>query len=681
VNWWEQAPLVNQQQGGNWWEAAPLVAAAGNAAAAGAAGAQPQGAGIVANIGAGASRGLYGDVLGGASELVNAGLGLVGLGSERPVGGSEDLRSVSDFIANAPARYAATRDAAIKQGQVTDPSQAGDLVAGALSPSAWRDHGAIHKDARVEPVTEDEQIAYAGGRAGGQAMGSIAGGHLLAQANNPMVQTIGQTLKAAPVRQVVASGAGGAVGEATDNPWLGLATALLTAGGMTVLKEGGQLLGTSLKNASGLANPDKTAARIAGRSFRRDGVNRLIPALDDLGDDAVLADVGGRNVRGTVRAAAGQPGPASQYADDFLSARRADEPARLAAAIRNNVSPEDGFTSTIDDIVAQRSAKAAPLYEQAGIPKDAAQYGNSPRLISPEVKTLIEKSKDVQSAIAQAKSLPQYADLPNDSIVLLDKAYKNIGGKAEAAKRAGDAVAYRDLNELRQQLKDAIVNERPAYGDALKTFADDSGLKNAIEQGRKLFASNADAEVVAKTYSQLAPDEKLLFRQGVAEHLRDTASRSQTGSPAAKAFGGPKNQAKLKMVLGEDYDEFAKAMGREKTFNRTASDISSGSRTAPMLAEQDDLASQIGGAARSAAGGDFWGAVSRIGGNVGSRVAEGRNERVNEALVKMLLNPDRQARQTVAAKIAQEQMRQQLAQILMRQQAVGTFAAPAMPRD
>jgi len=151
--------------------------------------AKPQeGAGVIANVGAGASRGIYGDILGGPVDLVNAGLKQVGLGSERPFGGSEDMRAVSDWIAGG----------------------------------------------RVEPVTEGERIAYAGGRAGGQALGTMAGGHILAQANNvgQLAQGAGRAMTTQPLTQLASAATGGAVSEATDNPWLGLLAALAVPAGV-----------------------------------------------------------------------------------------------------------------------------------------------------------------------------------------------------------------------------------------------------------------------------------------------------------------------------------------------------------------------------------------------------------------------------------------------------------------
>lgn len=454
---------------------------------------------------------------------------------------------------------------------------------------------------------------------------------------------------------------------------------VLGGGAGVALQEAGRAGWQGVRNAFGAGDPQIAANKIAAKALQRDALDPQKAADDmaNMGPGATIADVGGKNVRGTARAAAGRPGRAAEYTDDVLATRRADEPARVGEAI-NQVSSNKGFTSTVDDIIAMRAKKAAPLYEKAGIPADPAQYAKAPVLTAPEVGQLISKSKDIQAAVEQARRLPQYADLPDNSIVLLDKAYKNIGGKAEAAKRAGDGVAYRDLNELRNQLRDVIVKEQPAYGDALKTFASESRLKDAIEQGRKLFSGQADAEAIGKAYNALAPDGQLLFRQGVAEQLRDVAGRSTIGSPAARVFGGPKMQEKLKAVLGKDFDGFASRMNKEATFNRTARDITSGSRTAPMLAEMDDLAAQTG-AMKDMMRGDWINLLTRGAGSIKDRVVQGRNDRVNEAIAKIFLETDQGKSIPLLRSLTDQQAAQELAKFFAQQKLIGSaLVGPAM---
>ncbi len=454
----------------------------------------------------------------------------------------------------------------------------------------------------------------------------------------------------------------------------GVAGGLAGAAAQDVARTGWQ----AGKNALGVGNADDTAARISGRALARDKISpeQLARALDDLGPNGTIADAAGPNVRSTVRASVGTPGPARETAETFLTGRRAGEGERVAEAINSGVSGRQGFASTIDDIVAERSQRAAPLYEAAGVPSDPRQYAQAPLLASQEIKSLVSSSRDIQNAITQAKGLPQYAGLKDNSIVLLDKAYKNLGGKAEAARRSGDMALYRDLAEQRNMLKAAIVAERPEYGAALQAFSDDSALKSAIEAGNKLFKGATDPHIIAKEYGRLAPEAKELFKQGVAEQLRSTAERTVTGSPAAKVLGGPAMQEKLRVVLGADYDGFAAALNREGTFNRTMRDISVGSRTTPMAEDIADLGRQTS-MMQDLFSGDFLRAAQRAGGNVIDRVTTGRRESVNNRIAQMLLDPNAQSQARTLDAIQRQLRAQELANQLRRNSYLGGATVPA----
>jgi hypothetical protein len=63
------------------------------------------------------------------------------------------------------------------------------------------------------------------------------------------------------------------------------------------------------------------------------------------------------------------------------------------------------------DLDSARAAASAPAYKAAGIPSDPKLYPAAPVVDSPAVTRLLDKSKDVKSAIAQAKGLPDYVQL------------------------------------------------------------------------------------------------------------------------------------------------------------------------------------------------------------------------------------------------------------------------------
>lgn len=326
-----------------------------------------QPAGIAANIGAGASRGFYGDVLGGPAELANLALRQVGLGSERPRGGTEDMRAVADYIASVPERIGT----AVSKGDI--------------SP-LW-----TGKSKRVEPITPNEAIAYSAGRAGGQAAGSIMGANVLQAATAPktMANWLGKTFASQPATQVVSAATGGGVTEATDNPWLGLAAAVLTGGGIQAAKYGVKQVAAPLTEAGRKAQVGKA---IAG--FSRENADDLIRRLEARGDDLVAGssrttaevtrNAGLANVERGLR---NDPNQVTAF-NNVDAARAGARSAQLTGAgpggvgsprvqqvIGQNVARyADAAGTTVDDI-ANAATQTANRATQGALPPQAAGAG------------------------------------------------------------------------------------------------------------------------------------------------------------------------------------------------------------------------------------------------------------------------------------------------------------------
>lgn len=447
----------------------------------------------------------------------------------------------------------------------------------------------------------------------------------------------------AGARTIIPAAVGGAASEfagqqAAGTPWevpvrigAGVVGGLGAAAGWEGLKAAGR----GIRNLAGRPSTvDETAARIAGRALERDKLTpqQMLARMKDLGDDAMPVDAGGENVRGALRGSTAAPGQARTTVVNAFADRAEKEGSRVGATIDKNVSPK-GLTQTVDDIIEARAKASRPAYEAAGVPGDPAGYAKAPQLQGKAVTDLIANSADVRRAIASAKRLPDYKDLPDTSMVMLDKAYKHIGGMADEAKRAGNGERFRDLESLRKSLADAIDAENPQYGVALRAYSEPSKLKDAAELGAKLFGGNARPDVVRRDYAALSDDAKEAFRVGVAEHLRKVAGRRDATGVAGRVMGGPDAQARLTAVLGkEEADRLLADLAREKTFTQSARAVGQGSRTTPMGLEAADNAEAAAGVVGDVARGRFVNALSRATG----RLTEGRTEKVNARLAEML---------------------------------------------
>ena len=167
----------------------------------------------------------------------------------------------------------------------------------------------------------------------------------------------------------------------------------------------------------------------------------------------------------------------------------------------------------------------------------------------------------VQRAIRQAKALPQFANLPDTDMRLLDQVYKNLGGKEQAAARAGDGALAHNMTTVRAALRDEIVSRNPAYGSALSTFADESEMVDAFALGQKLPSQPVGTTTVELGKTTDAGKEAM--RAGFATNLQQRA-----GARASNADLGDLAQFRdvARAVVGtpQDRQRFVEAFGQDK---------------------------------------------------------------------------------------------------------------------
>jgi hypothetical protein len=333
------------------------------------------------------------------------------------------------------------------------------------------------------------------------------------------------------------------------------------------------------------------------KAMQRDEISpeRAMAKLAQLGPVGVISDLPGGNVRALAEAAANVPGPARQVAERELTTRLATSPTRVEDAIK--VAGSDASVlETRNALIAARQAAARPLY-------DAAMAKG--QINTPAIQVLIDKSADIRAGIKQAKRFPEYADLPDNHIALLDKAYKNVGGKAMEATRAGNKELARDLNNVRSQLRDAMPDE---YKQALDMYSSASDLTDALDLGRRFI--KMDGEVLDDAVKHMTSAEKQQAVIGASRAIRDKLDNAQDSvATVRRIFGNEGIRERLKIILPPgQFRDFQKTMLQEAVFAKTTAKVLGGSPTATRQAAISDMVS--GG--KSAVQGDAVGIVQAI---------------------------------------------------------------------
>jgi len=371
--------------------------------------------------------------------------------------------------------------------------------------------------------------------------------------------------------------------------------------------------------------PEQLAARQA-ETVRRLGAR-----------DETLADIGGEGMRRLARGAMAITQAAETEARQMLTERMVAAGPRIIKDITDltAVGARD-LDEVANEIINRRSMLATPFYDQARAAGQIESFA---------IDNLLKKSKDIQAAIADARRLPQFADLADNDMVMLDKAYKYVGDLANEARRTGKSARANDLDDLRIQLRKAITDKVSVYGKALDTFSGESVLLDALNAGREKFLRKTPAEIRRELDKFTDEGQQQMYRLGAIQTLRDEIyGMRETADVASKFLNDRNMKDRFKLIFNStgEYEDFIKNLQREQSMARTRSMIEGGSPTTRINQEvgeiQGPAPSEVISAGTQMIRGDLLGGGSRLLGQVVPRM-QGIDQNVAEQITRSVLDP------------------------------------------
>ena len=392
-----------------------------------------------------------------------------------------------------------------------------------------------------------------------------------------------------------AGGAEGGLGNRALGAGIGGTAGLVFGGAAPAVTSTVGTGGRKILEATGLTQPlDATtkAQQLIAKKLAQEGISpqELATRQADIvarygARDETLADIAGESMRRLGRGALAIPNAAQTETRQMLTERAMGSGPRITRDITEFTAiGERDINEVADEIIQRRAAQAAPLYKQA---LSAGQVNSF------AIDNLLKKSKDIQNAISDARRLPQYADLADNDMVLLDKAYKYVGDAANEARKAGKGTRANDLDDLRVSLLNAISDKDtgvPVYKEAVKVFYDESLLKDALEMGSKNFLKKTPS-VISKELQKFPGDaEREMYRLGAVQSLRDEIyGMRETANIADKFLNNREMRDRMKTIFNStgEYEAFVKNLDRERQMAVTRSRIEGVSPTAPI---QQDIA-------------------------------------------------------------------------------------------
>lgn len=290
--------------------------------------------------------------------------------------------------------------------------------------------------------------------------------------------------------------------------------------------------------------------------------------------DKSLAEFYGPQTRSLAKGAAQYPsGQAS--AEKFFGDKIVNSPDRIKESVARNIDPTTDIHTQIEQIVSHGRQNAAPLYERAYM-----------KTINPGVDVFnpldnILSKPEIQQAInkARRKFPSELADLPDESVKVLDYAKRILDDDISTAQRGGQGNFARSRTELKNELLAMMDEQVPLYKQARESSGDYLSVKAAIENGMKY--KNVDPEVLGKTFQKMSDNEKIAYKAGVSKSIRDAIDNTIDGSnPFNRIFGKEQDRKRLEKILSpKEFTDLGNELKAEDRLYKMRNEILGGSPT------------------------------------------------------------------------------------------------------
>lgn len=318
-----------------------------------------------------------------------------------------------------------------------------------------------------------------------------------------------------------------------------------------------------------------------------------------LGDEATVADAGGRNTNQLLDTLATLPGRTKDAAYNLLRYRTAGVGNRLRTAAEDALDTQgQRLDTTIESLITRRRAESGPLYNQL------RRIDVQPSATLADTVKAADKLGAIQLGreIATAKQQPFTIDAAQPAkwnMGDLDHVKQGIDQLLSSRKALNADGSLTPLGNAYQNLKTALVGELDGvttnpqtgvslYAQARKAFESPSRMIDAANMGKA--AINRDETSILSAVKGMNDSELQAFRIGAFEGLRGKLGTQAGQTQILNMWKNPGMQEKLKAMFGSEraYREFASSAAVEARLKALQS-VGTGSQTAARQAGMGDL--------------------------------------------------------------------------------------------
>jgi len=344
------------------------------------------------------------------------------------------------------------------------------------------------------------------------------------------------------------------------------------------------------------------ARRRVAQAMLRDGstIEQVQARLNKLGDDAILADAAGYNLRDLLDTMATLPGRTKNYTEQLLKQRSAQRGERISESAQRQLSPTGArLADSVESLITKREVDSTPLYEQ--LRTINIQLDDDLRQILDASKKLgaFGRAEKISIGLRQPftlKDLQKTTDVSMNDLDKVKRGLDDILGSKNAINERGEInefgrSVYKLKQDLLKRLDDATLDKdsgQSLYKNARNAYAGPSALISATELGRTVISK--PAATIRMLIKDMGDSELEAFRVGGYEALRELAG---TKAGVTKLLGMWEERAtreKLKEIFPSEraYRVFASDVAAEARKKELQS-VGRGSPTAPREARMEDV--------------------------------------------------------------------------------------------
>lgn len=364
-------------------------------------------------------------------------------------------------------------------------------------------------------------------------------------------------------------------------------------------------------------------------------------------------------------------GDGSTQTREFLEARQAGQPERVAGAVEDAFDLR-GSTARAARETLEQGRKADADIAFGGIRAQGEPVDIRPVLAEIDSSLTPFREANIQSPLRRSleRLRRQLAGQSGDASYELSDFSKVFAIRRELrdqiseAYRSGKSELGTQLRGVRDAMDQAMAASSDEYASAMDRYSRSSRVIDAVETGERMGRPGSRATDNATDFARMTPDEQAAARTGYGDRALTRVESAAGGGNRARPLTSPKAQADAQ-TMAVDPNLLGRRVGREMDMYETRNIALGGSRTADNQADIAELAGYDLSAMGNLAAGRFGAAAGQIAGQF-QDVLTGMNDSTRNLITDAMLAGDTKALRQAMRQIESTEARRQVANIAIR---------------